>query len=997
MVCPRCGHATPVDTGRCTRCGAAFANTNVATGVIVIDTTGLPPGGTFGASTGLNTFGSTVGEPGTADLSDSAAARSGPLKVGQAFSARYHIIKLLGIGGMGAVYQAWDAELSVAVALKVIRIDRRRGSASPEAEKRFKNELLLARQVTHKNVVRIHDLGEIDGIKYITMPYVQGNDLATVLRRDGKLPVARALRFARQICGGLQAAHEAGVVHRDLKPPNVMIGGAGDDEQALIMDFGISASADQTETGGVVGTLEYMAPEQAKGVAVDARADIYAYGLILYEMLTGPRRIASATPQDRVAAMKQRFEAGLPPLRTMDETIPGPLAAVVTRCLEGDPAARFQTSAELTAALAALDGAGELIPETTRLTKPMLAAALAVVILLLGGTYLTTRRLVTPPKAHDVVPVLIADFENLTGDSVFDRSLEQALAVAIERASFITAYPRRDAERVAAQLKPGTNRLDETLARLVSVREGIKVVLSGSIAPRGAGYRVMVKAIGRDGQVITSETSDVNGRNDVLGAVGTLAGRIRRALGDTAPTGQDKDPLTTTSLEAVRLYSVAQDLNYRYRNEDALEQYKRATEIDPNFGRAYAGWANMAFRLGRSDESQAAWKKALALIDRMTEREKYRTFGLYYGTASHNYEKAIDNYATLTRLYPADGAGHNNLALAYFSTLDFQKALQEGRRALDIYPNLLLYRGNYALYAMYASDFATASTEASRAIAQDAGYYPAYLPLAIAALVRNDVAAAQDTYARMSAAGATGASTAALGLADIALYQHRVAEAIDTLKRGIAIDAKSADKAALAAKYVALADAHDAAGQPADAIRAARSAMVASADLEGALAARVLVRLGEEREPIALAASLAQQLQPQKRAYGKILEGEIALAHHRRVDAIQAFVDARKLADLWLVRFDLGIAYLDAGQYAEALSEFELAAKRRGEAAALLLDDRPTFRYAATLPYWLGRAQEELGMSAPAKANYNAFLTTRVGSRQDPLAVDAARRLDAAR
>src|SRR2546430_1920809 len=213
---------------------------------------------------------------------------------------------------MGAVYQAWDTELSVAVALKVIRTDRRRGgSASPEAEKRFKNELLLARQVTHKNVVRIHDLGEIDGIKYITMPYVEGNDLATALRREGKLPAARTLRLARQIAAGLEAAHGAGVVHRDLKPANIMIGA---EDQVQIMDFGISASREEAASGGIIGTLEYMAPEQGAGAAVDARADIYALGLILYEMLIGARAAPSGTPQDRIDGMKRRFEEGLPPV-----------------------------------------------------------------------------------------------------------------------------------------------------------------------------------------------------------------------------------------------------------------------------------------------------------------------------------------------------------------------------------------------------------------------------------------------------------------------------------------------------------------------------------------------------------------------------------------------------------------------------------------------------------------------------------------------------------
>ena len=170
----------------------------------------------------------------------------GPLAIGQPFGPRYQILRVLGVGGMGAVYQAWDAELGVAVALKVIRTDHRQVTA--ELEQRFKNELLLARQVTHKSVVRIHDLGEIDGIKYITMPYVDGQDLATLLRAKGTLPLATTMQVARQMADGLQAAHEAGVVHRDLKPANVMLS-TGDEIHAFIMDFGISTSTEQRKAG----------------------------------------------------------------------------------------------------------------------------------------------------------------------------------------------------------------------------------------------------------------------------------------------------------------------------------------------------------------------------------------------------------------------------------------------------------------------------------------------------------------------------------------------------------------------------------------------------------------------------------------------------------------------------------------------------------------------------------------------------------------------------
>jgi len=252
-------------------------------------------------------------------VSAGGKAPRGPLHIGQQFGTRYHILKELGVGGMGAVYQAWDAELEVAVALKVIRPEVSRDPiAAQDIERRFKQELLLARQVTHRNVVRIHDLGELDGIKYITMSYIEGSDLSTVLR-DRKLTVPEVLSIARQIAAGLQAAHEAGVVHRDLKPANVMI----ENEHAIIMDFGIARSTSRggppprpstasgsarltapvaedvtriaaTVVGEVIGTIEYMAPEQARGEHVDQRADVYAFGLIVYDI--APKPVSAYVP-----------------------------------------------------------------------------------------------------------------------------------------------------------------------------------------------------------------------------------------------------------------------------------------------------------------------------------------------------------------------------------------------------------------------------------------------------------------------------------------------------------------------------------------------------------------------------------------------------------------------------------------------------------------------------------------------------------------------------
>ncbi len=419
------------------------------------------------------------------------------LAVGQALGSRYHIIRLLGAGGMGAVYQAWDAELSVAVALKVIRPREAEDPAvAQELERRFKRELLLARQVSHANVVRIHDLGEIDGIKYLTMTYVEGVDLSRLLRK-GKLPLAQGLSIAKQVAFGLRAAHQVGVVHRDLKPANVMIAG----EDALIMDFGIARSVSSgtlaTQAGAVVGTVAYMAPEQARGEQADQRADIYAFGLILYDMLLGPTR--SASDSGAVPELVKRMQQGVPDIRSLDPGIPEAVGRIVTRCLQNDPAARYQKTAELVADLVRLgpDGLPASPPQPARRISPALAASLlAGVLMLVAGTWWAGRRLgvLAPSAAPTPVSVLIANFENKTGDPVFEGSLKQVLGLGVEGASFVTSFPRQNALQLVAQVAPGRP-LDAEAARLVCLREGIKIVLSGSVETRGAGYRISVRAL----------------------------------------------------------------------------------------------------------------------------------------------------------------------------------------------------------------------------------------------------------------------------------------------------------------------------------------------------------------------------------------------------------------------------------------------------------------------------------------------------------------------
>ncbi len=988
MVCPHCGTDTPSPAVHCRSCA-----------------TPLPPLGISDTSETIGTDASVAETfaPGHTGV----AATVGPLAPGSSFGTRYRILRVLGAGGMGVVYQAWDAELGVAVALKVIRPEVNADPyAAREVERRFKRELLLARQVTHKHVVRIHDLGEIDGIKYLTMPYIEGRDLARVLREHGRLPVPQALRFAKQVAEGLLAAHEAGVVHRDLKPENVMIDA---ENQAQIMDFGISRSVSgpgtgtATAVGAVIGTLEYMAPEQARGVAVDHRADIYSFGLIVHDMLIGRRRLT--TSDSALAEMMSRMHQPPESLRTQVSDVPEDLDRIVARCLQPDPAQRYATTADLVADLNALDADGRAVrakPSTVGQWK-VATAALVVLLVIVGGLAVFIARNRGPAAAapaRDPVSVLIADFDNRTGDQVFEGSIEQALGIGIEGASFITSFPRRDALRAAQQIGRGP-RIDEETARLISQSQGIKVVLAGLVAGDGNGYRITVRTLDPiPGREISSVSRTARTKGEVLQVASALASDVRRALGDTTSESARlaaDETFTSGSLEACKAYANAQQLATANRDEEAIAEYKRAIALDPKFGRAYSGWATSAWKLGRREEAEQQYQQAFAHANRMTEREKFRTYGAYYTSVAANYQKGIESFSTLVSKYPADTAAHNNLAVAYFNLLQFQKALAEGRQLTENYPMSVLYRENYALYAMYAGDFALARQQANEAVKLNPNTSKAYFALALASLAQGDAAGARQTYERMLKGDARGVSLGTMGLADLALYEGRQSDAIALLGPGAAADEANRFTAAAAAKHIALAEAHLARGDTRDAVGEVDAATRLSRDSSVLVpAAVVLVRAGREPQASAIAEELSTQLQSHGRTFSRLVQAQLALKHGKAVEAAN-LLDVTQVEDLWLVRFYRAVAYLSTGNKDGpplAASDLEKCEQRIGEATAVFLDDTPSFRYTVPLQYWRGRQREGMGQGADASADYAAFLKHQPPDARDPLSIDARRRLD---
>ena len=914
------------------------------------------------------------------------------LPPGTKLGTRYTILKLLGRGGMGAVYQAYDDDLGVAVAIKTILT----GEGSDEYTRRdqvsrFKSELLLARQVTHKNVVRIHDLGEFRGLKYITMSYVAGETLTSLVKRVGPLPVPQALALARQIADGMAAAHEVGVVHRDLKPDNVMV---TPDGQALIMDFGIASSSESAKGGGqIVGTISYMAPEQATGKPVDARADIYAYGLICYDMLLGRQRLkVHAKPMDELRA---RFEAAPAALRKLRVDVPLALETIVMRAVQPAPEARFADVLTLREALSNLTDDGELKPiEVPKKRWPAVAASVlgTAIAATVGWWY------VTPPVVveHAPVSVLVADFENKTGDPVFNGVVEQALGLGIESASFVTRYPRRDALRVAEGIKPGAQ-LDEPTARLVALREGVTRVLVGSVETSGSGYRITARLLSggtdqtQDDSALTVTAAD---RNAVLDAVGRLAGDVREALGDDqvgTAAGSAQETFTAASLEAAAAYAKAQELQVAGKVEDAIVQYQETLRLDPELGRAYSGLAAQYTNLARTADAEANYQQALARIDRMTDREKFRTRGSYYLFA-RKPDLAAQEFRSLVKAYPADTSGLANLALASFYQRDMAQALEQGQRAAAIFPNNVLRRSNVALYAMYAGNFDAAITASQAVHELNPAHLKAFVARALSQLALERGAEATATYNALAAISPAGASFASAGLADLALAEGRFADAAAELTRGIAADIAAKNTTGAAAKRLALAEVHLARGDLAAAAKEAETAAAESeADQTRAAAGLVLAAAGRTAAAELIAGGLATRLEADPQAYGRLAQAEQALSKNDPRRAVEFAREAQKLADTWQGRVILGRAYLALKAFPEAYTELESALKRVGEATALYLDDVPTYHALPAAYYYMGLAQEGLKSKASA-ASFATYARLRGKAEPHAMLADAQRR-----
>jgi tetratricopeptide (TPR) repeat protein/predicted Ser/Thr protein kinase len=926
------------------------------------------------------------------------------LEIGTVLGGRYEILDLLGEGGMGAVYKAADREVDRVVALKVIRPEM---ASNPEILARFKQELLLSSKVTDRHVIRIYDLGEAQGIKFITMEFVDGENLHKILRQQVKLNAAEAVEIMEQVTSGLAAAHREGIIHRDLKPANIMRDKSG---RVVVMDFGLAKrfSGDgMTNAGTMLGTMEYMSPEQAQGGDVQASSDIFTVGLILYELLTGSSPFYA---ESAIASLLMRTQQRAAPLVNVDKGISGTLSNIVSKCLEKEPAKRYQSAEHLNADLRAWQGVGgatKVSAPSTRLRAdnlkrlPWLRVGAASVLVLAVGAgiawYIAGKRNAASAINHAPITVLVGDFANHTGDSVLDDTLEPMLGVAMEGASFINVYSRGDARKLAKKLPNPTDTLDEQSSRLVAVSQGVSAVITGDISLRGDKYDISAMALDAvSGNVLAKADITVANKQEIVSDLPKLAVPIRKALGDSTPASlqfaEVSGGFTAASLEAVHQDALGVEQQFAGKFQEAFESFQKAAQLDPKFARAYTGMAAMDQNMGKTSEAVHYMKLAMANVDRMTERERYRNQGLYYLTLG-DWQNCVQQYNLLVAKYPADRVGQNNLANCYTQLRNAPKALEAARHAVEIVPKGVGPRLNLAFISAFAGDFASAEKEARTSLEISPTAAQGRLVLAEALIGEGKMKDASDVYHGLEKTGPLGASTAADGLADLVAYQASYADATRILTDGVKADvaAKMPDNAAR--KYVALANLEELQGHTAEALAFASKALADSQSTQiEFLAANVYVDAGDLARAEKAASVLAAQSSAEPQAYGKIIRGLIALKKKDVKEAVKQITAANSLTDTWIGRFDLGRAELADGSLAEANAQFDQCIKRRGEAIELFLDNVPTYAYFPPVYYYQGQARE--GMKDAAFADsYKTYLSIRGQSTGDPMVTEIHRRV----
>ncbi len=923
--------------------------------------------------------------------------------------SRYRILEKLGAGGMGEVYLAEDTRLGRKVALKLLAEEL---TQNRDRLSRFDQEAYAASALNHPNILTVYEMGDEGGRHYIATEFVDGRTLRKRLQAS-PMELSEVLDTAIQVAGALEEAHAAGIIHRDIKPENIMVRRNG---HVKVLDFGLAKlierqfggeEADgeaitrvlvQTDAGVVMGTSQYMSPEQARGRPVDARTDIWSLGVVLYEMAAGRAPFAGETKTDVIVSIAKTDP---PPIARFAPSLPAEFEWIVMKALRKNVDERYQTIKEFESDLKKLKQRIEFQSELERSIAPdKLSEALSAS----GITYTNTEILTSLPGVHTSVPgaakstgqvpsaqtrassaeyivseikrhkisvavaglaivliavaayfyyprkrvtltdkdtILLADFLNTTGDPVFDGTLKQALAVQLGQSPFLDIVSE---ERVRDTLKfmnrPPDERVTRDVAKEICERQGLKAMLLGSISSLGSShYVVSLEALNsRTGDPIAQEQFEVDGKEQVLKSLGQAASRLREKLGESLASIQKFDApieqVTTSSLEALRYYSLGVEQHSSAKYREAIPLYKHATELDPNFAIAHARLAACYNNTRQLEFSRDASQKAYELRDRVSEREKLYISSSYYGGVTGEWDKHLEALELWQSTYPRDWETYNLLCNRYTLVGPFEKAVGEGREAVRLNPKDARAQANLAVAFIGLNRFDEAKDVLRQALAQKLETTNMHTRLYHIAFVQGDQAALKEQ--RDWAVGKPDEYLAQDWDAQAAEFGGQLARANQLSDRAMELAQRSDLKQAAALELFEETERNAAFGNCGALSQFTEKALALSRDRSTLIkAGNAFAACGQTGSAQAFVNELSKRFPLDtllSTVWLPVIRAQLELNRGNTAQAIQLLEPARKYevyGDFW-PQYLRAQAYLKQGNGAQAATEFQIVIDHRG-------------------------------------------------------------------